>query len=147
MALFLFVIEIIMKKSFIFLVAFSFVLCFPMLFWQVETVTQGKILPKNEVNIQDNLKLWAFNSRPFIAVQAIPKCDKEQKTFKIKIDLYLDKQKFLLQSQEVNCSAKRKNIKVISKADIPRFETISKLEITSTANLEKYKIIWYNAQP
>ncbi len=80
-------------------------------------------------------------------MQAIPKCDKEQKTFNIKIDLYLDEQKFLLQSQEVNCSAKIKNIKVISKSNIPRFETISKLEITSTANLENYKIIWYNAQP
>ncbi len=136
-----------MKKSFIFLVAFSFVLCFPMLFWQIETVTQGKILPKNKVKIEDNLSLWAYGSRPFIAVQATPKCDKEQQTFNINIDLYLDKQKFLLQSQEINCSEKRKNIKVISKLDIPRFETISKLEITSMANLENYKITWYNAQP
>ncbi len=136
-----------MKRSFIVLIVLGFLLSIPMLLWKVEPITQGKVLDKEELNIQDNLKLWAFNSRPFIVVQATPRCHNKQTAFNIVVRLYIDKEIFLLKSQDVICSSSLKNIKVIPELDIPKFQTISKLEIISTSKLENYKVVWYNAQP
>ncbi len=136
-----------MKKSFIVLIVLGLLLSVPILLWKVEPITQGKVLDNEELNIQDNLKLWAFNSRPFIVVQATPRCHNKQKTFNIVVRLYIDKEIFILKSQDVICSSSLKNIKVIPELDIPKFQTISKLEIISTSKLENYKVVWYNAQP
>ncbi len=139
--------EFAMKKIFFVLIVLGLILLIPMFLWKIEPIAQGKVLNKNELSIQNNLKLWAFNSRPFIAVQAIPRCHNQQKSFNIVVKLYINKEIFLLKSQDVICSSSLKNIKVISESDIPKFKTISKLEIISTSRLEDYKIIWYNAQP